>query len=522
MGPCHDPVVARHDVAIVGGGHNALVAATLLARAGRSVVLFERTAHFGGAAISTRPFPGVDVSISPYAYLVSLLPGELVRDLGIDFELRTRRIASCSPDGEQALVIDNGDPRVTEESFDAVGLDADHRPFTQWQRAALTVAEVVAPTLMKPLKPPEHFRRQLGPEAWDLLTGRPLGVSLEQAFIGDLVRGLVLTDGLIGTFARPGEPSLRQNRCWLYHVIGDGTGQWRVPVGGMGRLADELVRTATEAGAELRPGDEVTVVEADGQRAEVTTEDGRRHEAVVVLCGAAPPVLRRLLGLPPLEGAPEGAQVKVNMVVRSLPPMGSRVDPVTAFTGTLHVNERASQLEAAWEQADSGRVPTPVPCEVYCHSLTDPSILGPELRASGAHTLSLFALQTPARLFARGAVDADRALRACLASFQSVLAWPLEDCLLTMPDGRPCLEVHTPQHLEQELALPGGNIFQGDLQWPWAETDDEVGTWGVETEIRNVLVCGSGARRGGAVSGIAGHNAAMATLAVLEGANPRR
>ena len=99
-----------------------------------------------------------------------------------------------------------------------------------------------------------------------------------------------------------------------------------------------------------------------------------------------------------------------------------------------------------------------------------------------------------------------------MRSIDSVLAEPIEDCLLRASDGEPCLEARTPPELERELGLPGGHIFHRPLQWPFAESDAEVGRWGVETERPNVWLCGSGARRGGAVSGIAGLNAARAVL----------
>ena len=119
----------------------------------------------------------------------------------------------------------------------------------------------------------------------------------------------------------------------------------------------------------------------------------------------------------------------------------------------------------------------------------------------------------PARLFADNP-DAARAdaLAATLRSIDSVLAEPIEDCLLRTPDGAPCLEVRTPLDIERELRMPGGHIFHRDLQWPFAEHADDVGTWGVQTDDPRILLCGAGARRGGGVSGIAGHNAAMALL----------
>ena len=128
-------------------------------------------------------------------------------------------------------------------------------------------------------------------------------------------------------------------------------------------------------------------------------------------------------------------------------------------------------------------------------------------------TLTVFGLHMPTRLFVADRDAArDAALAATLRSIDSVLAEPIEDCLLRTPDGAPCVEVRTPLDLEDELRMPGGNIFHRDLQWPFAEHEDEVGTWGAQTADPRVLLCGAGARRGGGVSAIAGHNAAMAIL----------
>jgi phytoene dehydrogenase-like protein len=506
------------DALIVGGGHNALVAAILLARAGRSVRVLERSSVVGGAAVSSRPFPGVDATLSRYSYLVSLLPSSLIRQLRIEVELRRRRVSSCTPDGDKALVIDTTEARTRRSFEEAVGSAAEYEHWLAWHRMVGRAAAQLAPTLTRPLISAAEARRLIGTDGWTVLAGQPLGVSLHQMFESDLVRGLVLTDGLIGTFAGSQEGSLRQNRCFLYHVVGNGHGRWDVPVGGMGTISDALALAATAAGAEIRTGAEVDRIETDGRSAEVSTECGERFRAAAVLCGAAPAVLGRLLRRPGPEAAPEGAQLKLNLLVSRLPRLASRVDPSDAFAGTLHVNERHSQLDAAFTQARAGVLPAPVPCEVYCHSLTDPSVLGPELRRSGAHAMSVFALHTPARVFGdstEASAGPRRARAAALASLQSVLAEPLEDCLLAADDGSWCIEMHTPADLERDLAMPGGHIFHRDLQWPWAERDDEIGTWGVETDIANILLCGAGARRGGGVSGIPGHNAAMAALSFL-------
>src|SRR5690606_26131282 len=110
----------------------------------------------------------------------------------------------------------------------------------------------------------------------------------------------------------------------------------------------------------------------------------------------------------------------------------------------------------------------------------------------------------------------DEAVRRHLAGLDRHLEEPITDCLARDRDGRPCLEAVTPLDLEAKLNMPGGHIFHGDLRWPWADEgerpDARPGAWGVETDVANLFVCGAGARRGGGVSGIGGHNAAMAVL----------
>jgi phytoene dehydrogenase-like protein len=221
------------------------------------------------------------------------------------------------------------------------------------------------------------------------------------------------------------------------------------------------------------------------------------------------------MGDPSPAEAPEGSQLKLNLLLRRLPRLRDQnVSPEEAFGGTFHVNEGYAQLERAYTEAGAGQIPSVPPCEAYCHSLTDPTILSPELRDAGVQTLTVFGLHMPARLFRNDHDRArDAAVAATLGSINAVLAEPIEDCLLHTADGAPCLEAHTPLELQDELGLPAGHIFHRDLTWPYAETVDEVGTWGVETGRANVWICGAGAQRGGAVSGIPGHNAARAVQA---------
>ncbi|MER8058422.1 MULTISPECIES: NAD(P)/FAD-dependent oxidoreductase [unclassified Streptomyces] len=508
-----------YDAVIVGAGHNGLVAAAYLARAGRSVLVLERLGHTGGAAVSSRPFAGVEARLSRYSYLVSLLPQKIVTDLGLDFRLRSRTISSYTP-VERAgrptgLLVGGGEAR-TRDAF--ARLTGGEREYAAWQRFyGMTgrVAERVFPTLTEPLPTRDELRRRIDDEsAWRALFEEPIGAAVEEYFEDDLVRGVVLTDALIGTFADAHDPSLAQNRCFLYHVIGGGTGAWDVPVGGMGALTDALAAAARSAGAEIVTGHEAVRVTGDESGAEVAyrTADG---EGVVaarhVLVNASPQELAALTGDTPPEPA-EGAQLKVNMLLTRLPKLRDPdADPREAFAGTFHIAEGYGQLATAHAQAAAGRLPAAPPSEIYCHSLTDPTILGPELAGRGYQTLTLFGLHTPARLFDRDNDGTrEELLDATLAELDAHLAEPLADCLATDADGRPCIEAKTPIDLERDLRLPGGNIFHRALSWPYAQQDS--GRWGVETPHPRVLLCGAGAVRGGGVSGVPGHNAAMAVL----------
>ncbi|WP_030815235.1 phytoene desaturase family protein [Streptomyces sp. NRRL F-2799] len=516
--PAHEGI-RTYDAVIVGGGHNGLVAAAYLARAGRSVLLLERLAHTGGAAVSSRPFAGIDARLSRYSYLVSLLPDKIVRDLGLDFRVQGRTISSYTPveRGGRAtgLLVGGGEER-TRRAF--TELTGSEREFTAWQRFYGMTGEVarrVFPTLTEPLPSRTELRARVGDEdAWRALFEEPIGVAVEGNFRDDLVRGVVLTDALIGTFADAHDPSLAQNRCFLYHVIGGGTGAWDVPVGGMGALTDALADAARAAGAEIVTGHEAVRIDTDGRTAEVTyrTADGEGVAAARhVLVNASPRELAALTGEPAPDPA-EGAQLKVNMLLKRLPRLkDGSVDPREAFAGTFHIAEGYQQLATAHAQAAAGELPAAPPSEIYCHSLTDPTILGPDLAARGYQTLTLFGLHTPARLFTHDN-DAVREelLKSTLAQLDAHLAEPLADCLATDADGRPCIEAKTPLDLDRDLGLPGGNIFHRPLTWPYAE--DGTGRWGVETRHANVLLCGAGAVRGGGVSGVPGHNAAMAVL----------
>ena len=495
----------KYDVVIVGGGHNGLVAGTYLARAGKSVVILEANPEIGGATQSVRTFPEFDANLSRYSYLVALLPDAIVQDLGLNFECISREVSSYTPYENKGLYVSRIWDQKTEESF--LELDPTGAEGTAWQQFYAEIAEFaqrIAPYMLKPLMSRSELKAAIGmPEVWDYLIEKPIGEEIEKRFTNDLVKGVVLTDALIGTFTSAFE--LQANICFLYHLIGNGTGEWKVPRGGMGALVKELQRVATSAGVEIRTEAKVASISSSPALVTTTLQSGEIIESDYLLSNAAPQVLAQLRGKQKPESR-DGSQMKINILLKSLPQLKSGIDPRLAFAGTFHANETFSQCEQVFSDAKAGHMPTKLPIEMYCHTLSDPSILSEELQAAGYQTLTLFGLHTPASLFdADNDAARDEALKSALASLNEFLVEPIENVIAAM-------EVKTPLDIEKAIALPRGNIFHKDLSFPFRE-DGSTPSWGVETDDPRILICGAGAVRGGGVSGIPGHNAAMAVLA---------
>ena len=520
-------LAAKYDVTIIGGGHNGLVSACYLAKAGLSVLVLEKNPELGGATRSEQAFDGMEARLSVYSYLVSLLPERIISDLGLTLDLLPRRTASYTPrikDGHlNELLLLNHDPIHNQRAFaDLTGSDSDYLGYADLQSMQERLSSVIWSSLTEPLVSKTDMTNRLddkGREAWQSFIEEPLGQVIEKKISSDLIRGLVFTDAKIGVSTHPHDPSLLQNRCFLYHVIGQGTGEWRVPKGGMGKLMSELVRVAESTGKvtfatnatvhSVDSGEKLSslVFEIDGKDAQV--------DARFVLCNASAKELARLTGKTETSvTVDEGTAFKVNMLLKRLPRLRSdKCTPEQAFAGTFHLNEGYGQMQESYDSSCSGEIPVTPPGEIYCHTLTDPSILSPQLQSQGFHTLTLFGLDMPYRLFEKDNQRArDTALQKYLAGINQYLDEPIEECLASDSQGKPCIEAMSSVDLEKKIHLPKGNIFHGDLTWPFAESDEEVGLWGVETEYPNLFLCGSSAKRGGAVSGIPGHNAAKKVL----------
>ncbi len=524
---------ANYDVVILGAGHNGLVAASYLGRAGLEVLLLEKNDYIGGATTSQKVFPDYDARLSRYSYLVSLFPEKIIRDLGLNLELRRRTTGSFTPyineRGEHdGLLLSNVDEEVSRRSIvDLTGSEREFEQLKKFYHLSRVFAEQSWDSMLEPLLAKKEFQRRfdvdlVAQEAWRTLAEEPLGVAIERYLQNDLIRGLVLTDAKIGIFTHPHDDSLVQNRCFLYHLIGNKTGEWKVPVGGMGAVARELEQAARKAGAEFRTNVDLVDVDLGGTEKTISfAVDGKRQSvsAKFLLVNFGRNVLAKYSGKQyQPDATDEGSVFKINMLLRRLPKLKAKKYPAAeAFCGTFHTDESYEQMNVSYQQARSGRLPDKPPSELYCHTLTDDSILAPELRAQGFQTMTLFGIDTPYPLFAKNNETMRReAERKFLASMNQWLEEPLEDCLAVARDGSRCIESKSPVDIEQSLGMYHGNIFHDAPSWPFAAAKEQVGTWGVETEFESVFLCGSSAQRGGAVSGIPGHNAAMKVLAMIQ------
>jgi phytoene dehydrogenase-like protein len=502
--------VTDFDVIIAGAGHNGLVAANYLAKAGKKVLILEAQEIIGGATQSVKAFEDYDARLSRYSYLIALLPDKIIKDLNLNFRVLSREISSFSPYADGGLLVSrNWDQRTADSFKKLTGSEKEAQAWQDFYGEVAQFASRIAPSMLEPLKSSAQLKTQIAmPQLWDQLIEEPIGNVITERFKNDLVRGVVLTDALIGTLSSA--YGMQANNCFLYHLIGNGTGEWKVPAGGMGAFVSELHRVALENGVQIECSSRVTDIDADSSGVQVTDINNRKFSARYFLSNAAPEFVTAKIEN---RSSLEGAQIKINMLLRRLPKFKSGIDPKLAFAGTLHLNESFTELERAYDQAVMGNIPDVIPAEMYCHSLTDPSILSPELQSEGFQTLTLFGLHTPASAFDENNKETTKVVvERAIAGLKSYLAEPLEEVIAYAKDGRPCIEAKSPLDLEADVFLPRGNIFHKDLTLPFAESGDEIGKWGVETNLPNVFICGASAKRGGGVSGIPGHNAAMAVL----------
>jgi len=519
----------RYDVVIAGAGHNGLIAAAYLLNAGLSVLTLERRENLGGASISKRVFPEFDANISAYSYLIGLWQQKITKDLGLEFTVKQRQIGSFTPTARKGrhdgLIISNQSETETEESFYRItGNRSDYRGYQKLYEMTDRCGKIVRPTLLKPLLTKAAFRQLFknadAMDVWKAFFEKPLGECIEDLIEDDVVRGVAFTDAKIGMLTHPHDQSLLQNLIFLYHVIGDSTsGGWWVPVGGMGQLINQLKNKIFGKNGVIISNAEVTHIEPGLPFSTVTyaTSTGREFttEAKYILVNADPRTLTNLLpaeiGYSP-GTLLDGTTFKINMLLKRLPALKSGILAEKALSGTVHIDEGYNQMIESYRLASNGFIPNSIPGEMYCHTLTDRTILSEELAEAGYHSLTYFGLDVPAKSFRYdNTQNTEATFLKCIKGINRYLDEDIRDCLARDSKGKLCIEAKSPVDLENELRLPGGNIFHGNLTW--FHDDQYAGQWGVEIpDLTHIIFCGSGAKRGGCVSGIPGHNAAMKIL----------
>ena len=534
----------RYDAIVVGGGHNGLVAAAYLARAGLSVAVLERRPLVGGACVTEEVFPGYRHSTA--SYVVSLLVPEVVRDL----ELRRfgYRVSLLDPslfmpfeDGSYCL--DWADPARFREQLRRFSR-ADAAAYGDYDRTMEELVEIVRPLLLTPppsLELPSHVgevvdlmrlalrghaaRRRLA-ALTDLMT-LSCADFLRQWFSHPKVLAATSGGGVIGAWAGPETPGTAY--VLLHHRMGEIEGRrgaWGIVHGGMGALAEAIAASARWAGAEIRTDAEVVAIRCEGGSARgVTLASGEELDAPLVLSGVHPrTALLDLVGRDALPGElvrdldryrSRSPVVKINAVLAELPdftalPGKDRVGPQHPEFMLL---ESLESLEAAWDEAKHGRASSEPFVDAVLHSTLDPSLV-PE--GSGHHTLSLFCQYAPYEL-AEGGWDAER------DAFADRVMARIGRHAPNVPDAVLHRQVLAPPDLEARFGLVGGNIFHGEMSLDQLFTFRPApGAGAFRTPVRGLYLCGSGSHPGGGVMGAPGYLGARAALRDRRGWPRRR
>jgi phytoene dehydrogenase-like protein len=506
-------VIEAYDVVVVGAGHNALVAALLLARAGLSVSVHEAADVVGGAARTETPFPNVPgLRQSTGAYLLGLMPPELVTTLGIDLPLLRRDPHYFLPTTGSAYLLMGSDRDAVRRNYEAFFSPEDWRADEALQAELDALRTDLAPAwLTEPLTVEETAERYVRPalrEAFVALCRGSVADYLARFdFVSEQVVAMyAVTDGLSGLAAGPDTPGsghnfLVHNMCRLPGA--DGT--WMIVRGGMGTVTGTLADAARAAGATVTTGSPVASVLVDGGAvAGVALANGEEVRARVVVGGCDPYRLMSLVGerFPAalrahLESVSlPGSTLKVNLALRDLPRFRCLPDG-EPFGATVHLlpDGGLDAVRAQWADVQAGRLPDFPTIEWYVHTTVDPSLRD----GAGHHSSALFVQSVPY------AADWDRELAPYVEHLLSI-------CDRFAP-GTSDLVADTfalpPPGIEAHFGITGGHIHHVDNAVAFADRMPYA------TGLDGLYACSAGCHPAGSVIGAAGHNAAQRVLADL-------
>ena len=498
------------DVVVVGAGHNGLIAAAYLARAGLRVVVCERRDVVGGAAVTEELALGFRVSTASYA--LSLLRPDVCTDL----DLARHGFAAVPKDPQMFVPLPDGshffvwrdEARTREEIARLSPADADAYP--KWCAFWDEAAKSLRPFVEDP-DPPEiaDIEAAVGREIWEWAVAGAAADVVERFFTHPGVQGAFVTQGVIGTLLGVRDPGT----AWVmaYHALGGelygASGTWGYVRGGMGALTQAISAAATLAGAEVRCGSPVEQILVEGGRAYgVRLGDGSVVRAGIVVSGADPKTT--FLGLVP-DGALErsfvervegwdtrGCVLKVNLALRELPDFRAMPGPSPGpqHFGTVEIAPSIDYVQHAFAQARGSAYSLHPFMEVFVQSAVDSSLVDGD-----GHVLSAFAQYVSPYVSSWDEVRE----RAAGAVIDTLCAYApnIRDAIVAR-------DVLGPPELEERFGLSGGNIFHGEIV-PWQSFGYR---FDYRTPLDGLYLCGSGARPGGCVMGAAGRNAARVVL----------
>jgi phytoene dehydrogenase-like protein len=525
------------DAVIIGAGHNGLVTAAYLARAGLKVLVLERREVIGGASVTEKVWPGYKVST--LSYLCSLLQPRIIRELELPrfgFHLYPKDPAffTAFPDGRHLFFWQ--DMAATQKEL-AKFSKRDAEAYPQYERNLARLGEWVERLLLT--TPPNIIRRKLR----DLIQLGTLGIEalrfrdpdivhlikimtqsvrayLDERFESEQIKATLATDGVIGTNGGPSTPGTAY--IMLHHVMGGATGVrglWGFVRGGMGAISEAIADSARSRGAQIRTGAAVArVLVRQGRAYGVALDDGEEVHGRVVISGADPKVtFLKLVDAIELDAEfrreiekirIEGCSMKINLALDSLPDFkalpGSELGP--QHKATIHVCPSMQYVDRAWEDAKSGR-----PSEHPLVEVTIPTTYDDSLAPPGKHVMCIFAQYAPYTLNG--------------TNWDSIKDEFAERCIDAVAEYAPNVrdsiihrQVISPLDMEREYSLTGGNIFHGDMTLDQLFFMRPVAGWArYRTPIEGLYLCGSGTHPGGGVMGAPGYNAAREILADWRG-----